>query len=347
MAKRRASIQLNNPLLKAAKPNIDGTFLAPLKNKINSPINLDESLRYIEQDVDKPIYQHPTYKQISDFISKQLANKTSPIDQRTFQKVNIRTGTGAGVYEPTTQELDIYDKDSPFKTFIHEGTHALDNLHMRTYQRQALDFLAKHGRDQQGNSITPSQDPGYWYERARKILPSQIFNQGTYKFGTGKYDKEGYPDVKQSIINDVNFSAPVNQNNNYEQAKDNYQNLQNNDNQSFMPLSEFTAFAVENLNTPWKIKSFKDNNDYNNKDFLDKAHGQNLGRKFLKKMTKATYTGFKDIYNQQPNQGQTFMQAYPAMHQSFVDRLSDLRNVNKYPTQADYTTRLQNRGIIQ
>jgi hypothetical protein len=337
--KRKASTQISNPLSKTIKTNnIANSFLAPLQNKIDPLQNYDVIVNDFE---DKPVYQQPTninfYKEISDFISKQLAsNRSSQIDNRTFKKVNIRPGRGSGLYEPSTQQLNIYDGDSPFKTFIHEGTHALDDLHMRTYQKEALDFLAKHGRDNSvapPRSIGPSQDPGYWYENARKIISSPTFKQRSYNFGTGGYktvQKESYPkDVKQSMIDGAEeILDPKNPSKTYEQVSHNYQNLTNKDSEFFNPLSEFIAFGVENLNLPWS-KTLK-NIDYSNKDFLTKDHGSNLGRKFLKKMTKATYTGFRDIYNQQPNPNQTFMQAYPAMHQSFLDRLVELRNANKH-----------------
>jgi hypothetical protein len=325
------------------------SFLEPLKKKIDLSSDYERIIRDSNNRAYEPLY----YKQIANFVSNQLANKTSSIDKSELEKIITTHDNAYSDYNPDSKEISISSSSaSPFSDFIHEGTHALDNLHMRTYQKEALDFLAKHARDRQGNSLTPSQDFGYWYEGARKIIPSRTFNSSkNYNFGVGGYTKATkndpniYPkNVKQNIIEGVEqVRNPTNPLKTYIDAKNSYQILTNKNSEFLNPLSEFIAFGVENLNKPWS-KRLK-NIDYNNKDFLTKDHGPNLGRKFLKKMTKATYTGFKDIYNQQPNpnQGQSFMQAYPDIHNAFLDRLSDLRNVNKHSDANTFKQTMYNR----
>jgi hypothetical protein len=336
MSKRKATTQELNPLLKVQKLNllpeaqkkeIEDTYLAPLSNKIYAyDTGFNESLNAINTDFGKPIIQNDLqfYKEMSNFIAKQLADKSSSIDNRKFEGVNIYPPMGSGEYDPEKKKLNIYANSWPLRTFIHEGTHALDDLHMRTYQKEALDFLAKYGKDNSTtppSNLDPSQDPGYWYNSARKIIPSNTFNKAKYAFGKGEYTNNG-ADVKKSLINGANESFDLKDPpTTYEQAKQNYQGLKK-DSIMFNPLSEFVAFGVENLNTPWKIRP-QNPNFYTQKDFLNKDHGSNLGRKFLKSLIRGTYKNFKALDND-------FTTNYPKADSGFLKRLEELRNFAKY-----------------
>lgn len=327
---------MSNPLLKAIKYNIDETFLAPLKNKINNNVNdFDESLETIKKDYDKPAYnitnEQSYYKQISDFIAKQLANSSN------LEKINIHPRnitTNPGLYDPDTKTMDIYTFKQPFKTFIHEGTHVLDNNPNplnRTYQKEAIDFLAKYMKDK---SI--EQDKGHWYTNAQKILDKNTFAKSkNYKYGNFQYYNKNklnneIPEGKDlsgelmQYAHELLGRTKYDPNITYDQVKNKLnQNRDTIDSKTFYPFSEFTAFGVENLNTPWNIKKFKNNEDYDNKDFFNKNHGANLGRKFLKKMIKGTYNNFKSLDD-------NFRNNYPNVHNAFLDRLTELRNYNKH-----------------
>jgi len=277
-----------------------------------------------------------------NFIFRELGNNAN------FPRLNLNnklpTRKDPQAYynmRPGNREITMFRPLNPFinplTTLMHEGTHFLDDERMRTYQQPAISFLNKYKPN-----IRTDQDTGDWYTHAQNILPSRKDFNKAYPFSNVKSGPDSLKNhYEQQYLDNPGHQQPTT-NPTYSDLHTSL-NLPNKEGRIYSQMSEFPGFIVENLDQPWKV-DWVQNGD---QQTVQGANQSNLGRKFLKKMTKATYTGFKDIYNQQPNQGQIFMQAYPAMHQSFVDRLSDLRNVNKYPTQADYTTRLQNRGIIQ
>lgn len=340
MSKRKRSI--SQPI---SNYNIPDIFPQNLRNKIKFKTTEHKghvSNNEIYNDLNKSINSlNPTQQELANFIFNKLGQNEN------FKGLNLyneepKEGGSEGYYNmhPSDREMTLFrsykGKTNPLLTMIHEGTHFLDDEYMRNYQKPAFTFLNKH----QGN-VSIKDDKGNWYTHAQNILnPKGHFKQA-YPFKELKAE-DGPNSLKlhYNRIYEAN-DKPIPDNDNL-----NYSTLYNALNESgvegqiFSPLSEFTTFGIENLHTPWNI-NWKKIKDISN---VQGPNQSDLGRKFLKKMTKATYTGFRDIYNQQPNQGQSFMDAYPAMHKSFVDRLSDLRNVNKYPTQPDYENRLNAPG---
>ena len=78
--------------------------------------------------------------------------------------------------------------------------------------------------------------------------------------------------------------------------------------------TEFSAHAIENLHKPWNIDKYSQKED---------------GRRFLKGLTKGTYKGFQKLDPQ-------FAEKYPDANQAFKDRITQMRNYDKYPTTDEY-----------
>lgn len=90
-----------------------------------------------------------------------------------------------------------------------------------------------------------------------------------------------------------------------------------------IPPSEVKSFAIENLHEPYKI-------DSNNWQQV------NTGRRFLKNMMKGTYDDFQ-------RRDPRFPTNYPAANTAFMDRISQLRDYNKYPEPQNYLTHYNNK----
>jgi hypothetical protein len=156
-------------------------FLSPLTTS-NKIVGLDRNTqKHFSNDAGKPFFDRsPIYQQLASFIGNQLAR------QPNFKTVNVLDQDGAGEYKPESQTLDIRSKSFPVKTFIHEGTHALDNREdpqKRSYQNEAINFLAKR----LGNKPI-TNDKGNWYNSAQNIINNRTFKGKNYKFGEFKVD---------------------------------------------------------------------------------------------------------------------------------------------------------------
>lgn len=260
-------------------------------------------------------------KELSTFISNQLANQDKfqgvnlPATQQTDKSDNPMESYDFGA---KTINLHPYGKLNPILKYIHEGTHALDDLVMKTYQDKALEFLAKHLKDQE-----ISKDQGKWYTGAQEILPAPDFKK-YYPYGKN-VNRGALQNINDSMYNlDTPAPGKLQPIKTFKKAHEKFTELTNppayennsEDDQLFNTLSEFPAYVVENISNRW-IPPGK-----------DQSHGH-LGRKFLKKITKDVYKNFQNL---EPN----FSTTYPNANQSFLDRLAQLRNLTKHPDKDKY-----------
>lgn len=226
---------------------------------------------------------------------------------------------------PLTQENE--DIPNPLLTLIHEATHALDDLHMKTYQKSAPNFLAKHLKD------TPlNKDKADWYKGAQKLLRVKDF--------TDRYPYKGTEGARENIANSMfNLHLPPEGQTkpiikDYAAAKAKLDELRDtgelDDDLFFASLSEFPAFFVENLSKPIDVnwETVSDKKSKGTKRKMESPE-DNLGRKFLKTIGKDVLKNFHEI---QPE----FKTKYPEANKNFLRRLADLRNKNKHPTRKEY-----------
>lgn len=314
--------------------NIPDIFPQNLRNKINFiPSRAKSPEIYNEINRSRSLLPESQID-MANFIFRELGNNAN------FPQLNLNNKTPTrkdpqAYYNmrPENREITMYrplnPNINPLTTLMHEGTHFLDDERMRTYQQPAMNFLNKHKAN-----VRTDQDTGDWYTHAQNILPSRASFKNAYPFDKVKSGQDSlknhYDQLHYDNDVEVNIANPT-----YSDLNKSLK-LPNKEGRIYSQLSEFPGFIAEDLNEPWKIKWVQQGNQQVPQSQDQNYPYSNIGRKFLKKMTKATYTGFKDIYNQQPNPNQSFMEAYPAMHQSFVDRMSDLRNVNKYPNVDNY-----------
>lgn len=313
-----------NPLLGILQPLIDNGKLR---------INGRKSPNYNSNEIYQKFHNHytnqllsETEKELGRFIPSQLANLENREDKNgTLEYLNLlkrpykdEQGTRMDYYDSNNQTIKMspYDtKDNPIVTLMHEGTHALDDLFMRTYQKEAIDSLAK----MESKGKTPLAD-GSWYDQAQNILNSDIFKEHySYKSENAKQNiQDSFSNLAKDNSSDEYKPTEIT---NFKQAQEALKNL-NSETSSpdpsyfFASLSEFPAFAVENISKPWEI---------NANNWL----AQNDGRKFLKSITKGVYNNFSRL---EPK----FNEQYPNANQSFTDRISQLRNYAKHPTPAEY-----------
>lgn len=323
------------PLLEMGMLSLDGDSEDENEDYNNSPA-ITKFMASIGNNVGK------SQLDLGQYIAQQLANfKYRPENDsdkalNAFETLNIRTK------KPLTDEenakmkvgydtidrnisLNTYDDVNPLTYLIHEGTHALDDLYMRTPQQEAIDTLA---------SIESKKTS------SKNILQNILIdNQGN--------NKRGWYDEVVDILDDPGFSSTYNKNwaneelannqqemNEYSPNKDvkNFRDVQeflagrsrkdNYENQFFQsPFHEMTAHAVENLHNPWNIS-----NDSNKVNYW---HNNNEGRRLLKNITKGVYRNFRELDPE-------FSTKYPDANQSFLDRISQLRNYEKYPTAQEY-----------
>lgn len=381
-----------NKLLKLFKPLSDNKRIQIINNdsKNNQKIvnEQDEYENYISPEsiinIPKKIKEHETFKnfakQAYDFNSleggdRELANFI--IDQlavdKGFKGLDLLTKPMFTIgkkpirmdaYNAKNKKISISPfqiKENPLIAFMHEATHRIDNAFMKTYQKEAIDFLAKHLGDK--NIKT---DKGLWYTGAQNILPNKnflnaypykdardnIYNSYLYAVDAAhnlmttniikKIEDEGGVENFQGIDLGKGFSEGR-----FKDAADalSYINQQGkeepNDQYFFNSLSEFPAFAVESLSTPWKIdwKKVSDKNSKTPHKMVMTNPNDNLGRKFLKKITKGVYKNFSNL-------NEDFSNKYPQVHENFIKRMLDLRNKDKYPKESDYILRLMEKEII-
>jgi len=322
------------PLLNTSEPHFFRPFIESNKLKISGgksfPVGIGKEL----QDNYMNYVSGTSYDEgegsLADFIATQLA-LSKDFNGVTLGKdfIKDKAGNSMDAYSFPKKNLNLSQKGieeshSPFTTFIHEGTHALDDLRMRTYQKDAIDFLAKNIKNPINSSegISLEDDRGGWYRAAQNILPVPSFNK-LYPWGTmDKKFSGAVPGIAASIVEadreagNKNVKGGNRINFDYEGPKSDLDTIRGKgnmpSNRLFNGLSEFPAFAMESLHKPWIVN--------------DKSHlssDERLGRKFLKTMVKGTRREFNTM---EPD----FARRYPDVDRNFQDRLNEIRNQKYY-----------------
>lgn len=333
MSKRKYS-QIQNP----ANYNKPAIFPQALQDKVNVVSGQSQEPQ-IYNDINQASQNlNPVQRNLADFIFKQLG------DNQNFPQLNLQDkpptrNDPQAFYNmtPGDREMTMYrphnESVNPIVTLMHEGTHFLDDERMRTYQQPTMNFLAKHQPNMQ-----VAKDNGNWYTHAQNILPRTTGFSKSYPFkGLKTGDDSLIKHYNQQYIDNGQAEAP-NQNPTYQNLNNSLQ-LSRKEGRIYSQMSEFPAFITESLDRPWEVR-WSPANATDNIQNISKPGHSNLGRKYLNKMTKATYRGFKDIDN-------NFPQNYPHANQAFIDRMSDLRNINKYPTAQDYQRHLLDKSTVQ
>jgi hypothetical protein len=293
----------------------------------------------------------PTENDLARFIPHQLATINTnqhPISEDKFNNgFDYLTLAKTPHRGANNSRMDFYDMEagpsreeqairmSPYDapgnpqiTLTHEGTHALDDAYMRTYQKEAIDALAKM-EPQDATEWKTWFDKGDWYNQAQNILDIENFK--TYYPYAGI---NAQPNIKKSFSNltndysDNEFNTQKNEEvNNFQSAQKAFEWLAKNrpdqapnSKHFYASLGEFPAFAVQNISNPWNISNEKQKANYwqNNND----------GRKFLKRITKGVYRNFRELDPE-------FSTKYPEANKSFLDRITQLRNYDKPRGQTD------------
>lgn len=191
----------------------------------------------------------------------------------------IPAPAGRGLDELQVIKLSPYEsKLNPVDTLTHEGIHALDDLYTKTHQREILDFLAAEegaGRIQPGR-----RGIGRLLKDAQAIIPDASFRQ------LYPYESFFRPKIIQDFRN-INEQRPTDNIRSFTQARDllkEEMEKSQDPGDSFMPLSELSAFGMENLFEPWSVEGAS-----------DPAKG------LLLAMMRGVHRGFSDLgLNQHP-----------------------------------------------
>lgn len=365
--KRKQQSDIGGPITKKAKVNQQYSYENILRPLIEfGKLSLDD------KDVNATdIIQHPGFKsflkydnneandtqrQLAHFMYNNLAEFPSSANEKkvnNFNKLNIinkRKDKRSDAYSPSTRSIDLninknnlddYTSVNPLIPLIHEGTHALDDLYMKIPQREAMDILTTMENPKEGKQQNLLYKEGHnrdWYNQAQYILDSPDFTNwypleldpdSNSESDEEEQYPEGYGDTtldtglrqlktftgRKDISNFTDARTAL-----YEEDPDNEQNF------FFKPFSEFTAYSVENLHRPWNI-----HNNQNDKKTGNYWKYFNDGRRFLKGITKGVYRNFRELDPE-------FSTRYPDANQAFLDRISQLRNYEKYPTAQEYQT---------
>lgn len=294
------------------------------------------SLENIRQKlVDLRIYSDPNAKifKILEELSVFITKAVSTFEGVTISFTNTGGGKEQGQYQDETKKIIIGTGADPYKVIIHEGTHCLDALYMRIYQKEAVDWLADNLGD-----IVIKEDTGKWYSQAQKIINLRAFTH-QYKFGSGRFLKGGldkdnkaalmrYAGMAENDSNDKpNFDeeGDINTENRetitYSRMKEAFDALRSqskeiDNNYLLNPLSEFSAHIIESLNLDWNTQDLEPDN---------------LGKLFLNKIVKSLYEKFEQLQIERlcpkyyPQQKcPDFKEEYPHVREAFSEKLSGL-----------------------
>lgn len=275
-------------LIKAAKDERYKAFAEP--NKVNGNTSFENQLRNESNgnnklDLAKFIINNLSRQDITDKAGKPagkidyiqlLKNPYQPIPG---QRMDFYSGELGPDPDNPTQGIVMSPYAAPVNpitTLMHEGTHAFDDLLMRTYQKEAIDNLAR--QEAAGNFNLKDV-----YENARNILGHTDFKK-EYPFHDPSQPNDDVSSRIQnsfstlgSDIDDLNIynktnNIPTQFNNNignFREAQTAINDLNNADlspdSSVFLPFSEFPSFAMERLFKKWDINQ---NTDPNAKSFL-------------------------------------------------------------------------------
>lgn len=242
------------PLVDANKIKVNGKPYNP-KDKMHTNV-----YNKFKERANSPSITQPQ-RQLADFIiqnlaktSDQLGNNSQKqygaldyvdlrekpyIDSKTKERMDYYNGSlgkkknEQGIILSPSSTIKYPLDTNPLNVLSHEGVHSLDDSYMRTHQNEVVDYLAKNAPkndDLLKKLITDTQN----------ILNEPAFSQGyTYDgFFKDKISKS----LKNLKVRDLQ-KAQQSLQQDRKDDKDSGDNL--------MAFSEFPAFAIEKLYTPW------------------------------------------------------------------------------------------------
>lgn len=312
------------PLFDANKLTVKSGTEANPKNDM--PLSLTDprnnsNPRYFEELNEFNDKLSPSQQELSKFVLSQLAASPGFKGINLYERPVGGPSVTAGAYNFGNKDINFnrlqssyYGTFNPVIGLMHEGTHALDDSDMKTYQKGAMGFLNKHIVDKTTGAPIPIMDPantGDWYTGAQNILGNNDFLT-KYPFlgnprdtdnaaGGHKAIAQDFQDYKQARAKSIPPLNSITYQDIYNQLsrpgaikkppgdypdKKGVQYSYNGDDAQFAQLSEFPAFMVEGLgtsfNVPWVGVAPHAT--------VDTRQGySNLGRKFLKKIVNDTY----------------------------------------------------------
>ena len=292
---------------------LKGKFTPSVDNKLWLNLNTPYNILELEK------------QQITKFILEQLS-KDERFNGISLREKPDRNSSGSYNFQDRNFSVTVNNQQSasynPVLSFIHEGTHALDDLSMRTYQRNALTWLSKNVPEQKINSDKPGRGKSAnWYKQAQEILGNKSFEK-VYKF-SGNGETSASIDIKRGFSQLLNGRSEdpeaLDENLTYSKAYEEIKDKILTDNQSAYPenndfaiLSEFAAHFVEQLGTSIPEERV--------------TYQRNLGRKFIKSIAKGVQNNFMELDPE-------FAGNYPDAHKAFNDRIFELANKVKLSQQ--------------
>ncbi len=295
--------------------------------------------------------------ELANFIVNQLAQPRSTTREGELDYLNLLQKSKI---DPTTKAaMDLYDPNygpkknqqvislspnnlerNPITTLMHEGVHALDDAQMRTYQKEAIDYLANE--ELQGNLSDPQLKS--LLEGAQGILNNRTSGGRTTFQDSYSYNEFFKPNITKSFnaLQDQRGPAITN----FREAQSELNKIRTDGDDPgdafLVPFSEFPAFAMEKLFYPWNINA---QTNPQSKRFLEnimtgvrrnfKEMGlQNPGYKQFKYTNPNDPTTYKNSRTQAytdmqaNNPGQLMQQRsnYPNVYQAFKDRKAQFKN---------------------
>ena len=155
-----------------------------------------------------------------------------------------------GAYNPEAAIIKLYPHyrktDNPLLTLLHEGTHGLDHLFMRSYQLPAVTALNYAQRDSSPHFSMPDI-----LEGTKSILGDPRFKDKIYS-----YDRTFGPDIQQSFkeLSPLPPAPPISD---FYGAREKLFDLRKQHTHPsahpFQHLSELTAYGTENLPYRWNV----------------------------------------------------------------------------------------------
>lgn len=182
-------------------------ILGVLPNKINGRELIPENTDQLEQTKESGIFTQ---------LGHSIFNRLGKLDK--FNGINFSDMREAeGAYFPQAKEMifnsALVDQGLEFiKTIAHEGTHAIDHLHINLGSSIAVPFLAKL-EYKRGVNLLERENARNWYTQAQNIIGSIDFS-ASYGFETSpgflaiQEQIQGKLDDLSERLNEATFDSP-------------------------------------------------------------------------------------------------------------------------------------------
>ena len=209
-----------------------------------------------------------------------------------------RSDNNNGTYNLNGEDrIDLVGKTingvNPLVTFIHEGHHALDDLWMKTYQKAAINYLAK--KEQKDENQRTTFDSKQIYNQARDIINNQSLLN---------YDFDSTKDFA-NLGKNPDGSSTKKLISNFREAKTELDNIFSSNQDpggTFLNFSEFAAHLLENISMPLNIGTDSSNKRgrkflYNILTEIHKNHKPAIDLKEYNDLDQAFQARIKELYN--------------------------------------------------